>query len=87
VGTGERLRAALTAGLDAATFTSSSSAKNLAEAAGEAGLAFPFAGVAAASIGAITSATLRELGWEPAVEASPSDIGGLVDALLGLLGR
>ncbi len=85
-GTAERLRDVLATGLDAVAFTSSSSVKNLAEAAGEAGLGFPFAGVKAVSIGAITSGTLRELGWEPAAEASPMDIGGLVGAIVAVLG-
>jgi uroporphyrinogen-III synthase/uroporphyrinogen III methyltransferase/synthase len=76
------LRAALEQGIDAATFTSSSSVTHLAAAAKIAGLAFPFAGVAAVSIGPVTTQTLRENGWEPAAEASPSDIPGLVDALV-----
>jgi uroporphyrinogen-III synthase/uroporphyrinogen III methyltransferase/synthase len=46
-----------------------------------AGVAFPFAGVSAISIGPITSQTLRDLGWEPAAEASVSDIPGLIDAV------
>ena len=75
------LRKALAQGIDAATFTSSSSVTHLANAARAAGLAFPFTGVAAISIGPITSQTLREYGWEPAAEASPSDIPGLVAAL------
>jgi len=75
------LRAALEQGIDAATFTSSSSVTHLAEAAKAAGIAFPFAGVAAISIGPVTSQTLREYNWEPAAEASPSDIPGLVEAL------
>jgi uroporphyrinogen-III synthase len=74
----EQLRKALAQGIDAATFTSSSSVNHLAEAAHEAGISWPFAGVAAVSIGPITSQTLRELGWEPAVEASQSDISGLI---------
>ena len=78
----EQLRQALAAGIDAATFTSSSSVTHLAEAAQAAGIRFPFAGVPAVSIGPITSQTLRELGWEPAVEASPSDIPGLIDAVV-----
>lgn len=77
------LRAALAAGIDAATFTSSSSATHLAEAARIAGIAFPFAGVPAISIGPITSATLRELGWEPAAEADRFDIPGLIAATAG----
>lgn len=75
------LRAALEQGIDAVTFTSSSSVTHLAEAARAANIAFPFAGVAAISIGPITSQTLREHGWEPAAEANPSDIPGLVAAL------
>ncbi len=72
-------------GIDAATFTSSSSVTHLAEAARQAGVAFPFEGVAAVSIGPITSQTLREQGWEPAVEASPSDISGLIAAAVRVL--
>ncbi|MGC1463538.1 MAG: uroporphyrinogen-III synthase [Terracidiphilus sp.] len=81
----ERLRIALASGIDAATFTSSSSAAHLAEAARTAGVKFPFKGVAAVSIGPITSQTLRELGWEPAIEASPSDISGLLSATVRVL--
>jgi len=76
----ERLREALDKGIDAATFTSSSSVTHLADAARAAGLDFPFAGVAAISIGPVTSQTLREFGWKPAAEASVSDITGLVEA-------
>jgi len=80
----EQLRAALEKGINAATFTSSSSATHLAEAAREAGVAWPFVGVTAVSIGPITSETLRELGWQPAVEANPSDIPGLIQAVVSL---
>jgi uroporphyrinogen-III synthase/uroporphyrinogen III methyltransferase/synthase len=83
----EQLRRALAAGIDAATFTSSSSATHLAEAARVGGVSFPFAGVPAVSIGPITSQTLRELGWEPAAEARVSDIPGLIDALVQLSRR
>ncbi len=38
--------------------------------------------VPAVSIGPITSQTLRELGWPPAVEAVPSDIPGLIAAVV-----
>jgi uroporphyrinogen-III synthase len=82
----EQLRLALADGIDVATFTSSSSATHLAEAAAAAGIAWPFAGVPAASIGPITSGTLRELGWEPAVEARRSDISGVIAAVVRLLG-
>jgi len=81
------LRAALDQGIDAATFTSSSSVAHLAEAAGAAGIAFPFGGVKAVSIGPITSATLREHGWEPAAEAKPFDIPGLITAVAESLTR
>ena len=79
------LRRALAAGIDVATFTSSSSASHLAEAARAAGIEFPFAGVAAVSIGPVTSQTLRQLGWEPVAEASVSDIPGLIDAVVSVL--
>ena len=87
-----RLRArasarALKEGIDAAAFTSSSSVTHLADAAQKAGIAFPFAGVAAISIGPITSQTLRDLGWEPLAEANPSDVSGLVDAVSLALSR
>jgi uroporphyrinogen III methyltransferase/synthase len=36
-----------------------------------------------ATIGPLASATLRELGFEPAVEASPQTTAGLVEAILG----
>jgi uroporphyrinogen-III synthase len=72
---------ALAQGIDAVTFTSSSSATHLAEAARQAGIAWPLAGVPAVSIGPITSQTLRDLGWESAIEANPSDIPGLVAAV------
>jgi uroporphyrinogen-III synthase len=82
----ERLRSVLAAGIDAVTFTSSSSAKHLADAARAAGIKFPFAGVRAVSIGPVTSQTMRELGWEPSVEADVSDIPGLISAVARLLG-
>ena len=81
----EQLRRAVVGGLDAVTFTSSSSATHLAEAARAAGVAWPFAGVSAVSIGGITSQTLRELGWPPAAEADPSDIPGLIAAVVLVL--
>jgi uroporphyrinogen-III synthase len=82
----EQLRQALASGIDVATFTSSSSVTHLVVAAEAAGIRWPFEGVAAASIGPITSQTLREKGWEPAVEANPSDIPGLIAAVVRLLG-
>jgi uroporphyrinogen-III synthase/uroporphyrinogen III methyltransferase/synthase len=81
-GAQEALVEALKLGVDVATFTSSSSVRNLAEVAREAGIAFPFEGVAAISIGPVTSATLREFGWEPTGEAIASDIPGLIEAVV-----
>ncbi len=75
------LCAAMAQGVDAATFTSSSSAKHLADAARAAGIDFPLIGVRAISIGPVTSQTLRELGWEPAAEAAVFDIPGLIAAV------
>ena len=80
-GASERLKTALAGRIDAATFTSSSSVTHLADAARAAEVGFPFPGVLAVSIGPITSQTLRELGWEPAVEAQVSDIPGLIEAV------
>ena len=81
------LRQALSEGLDAATFTSSSSATHLAEAARAAGVAWPLAAVSAVSIGPITSQTLRALGWPPAAEAEPYDIPGLIASVERVLSR
>jgi uroporphyrinogen-III synthase/uroporphyrinogen III methyltransferase/synthase len=83
----EELRRALAGGIDAATFTSSSSVTHLLGAASAAGISLPLKETVAISIGPITSATLRESGWEPAAEANPSDIPGLVAAVSRLLGR
>jgi uroporphyrinogen-III synthase len=77
---------ALQKGLAAAAFTSSSTVTHLADAARQAKIAFPFAGVAAISIGPITSQTLRDLGWEPAAEATQSDVPGLIQAVALALG-
>ena len=83
----ELLGQALATPIDAATFTSSSTATNLAEAAGKAGIAFPLVGVPAISVGPVTSQTLRDLGWPPAAEADPHDIPGLIAAVAAVLSR
>jgi uroporphyrinogen III methyltransferase/synthase len=63
---------------DYVTFTSSSTVRFfMAATGGRLGAA-----TRVLSIGPITSATLREYGLEPDVEASTHDIGGLVDALV-----
>jgi len=81
----EQLRGALAAGIHAVTFTSSSSVTHLADAARTAGIPWPFEGVPSVSIGPITSHTLRESAWDPAIEANPSDIPGLLAAVAQLL--
>jgi uroporphyrinogen-III synthase len=66
--------------LDAITFTSASTATNLLALLEAASLTLPFA-VTRASIGPITSRTLRELGLPPHLEASEPTIPALVAAL------
>ncbi len=70
---------------DAVTFTSSSTATNFFQLLGEAGICSVPQGIQSISIGPITSATLRELGWEPATEADPHDVDGLVQAVIRAL--
>ncbi len=82
----DKLKSALSVGIDAAAFTSSSTVTHLSYAAARAGIPFPLENVRAVSIGPITSQTLRELGWSPAAEADPSDISGLIAAVALVLG-
>jgi uroporphyrinogen-III synthase len=70
---------------DAATFTSSSTVTNLLALLREAGIEAP-AAMRAVSIGPITSRTLRENRWEPAAEAVPHDLVGLVEAVVRAMG-
>jgi uroporphyrinogen-III synthase len=65
---------------DAITFTSSSTATNLVALMEAGGLALP-PQIVRASIGPITSATLRTLGLPPLIEAAESTTTGLADAL------
>lgn len=69
---------------DAATFTSSSTVTNFFRLLREAGCERPSA-MSAVSIGPVTSQTLRDAGWEPAAEASPHDVAGLVQATVRAL--
>jgi len=64
------------------TFTSSSTAKNFAELLGE-NYREQLTGVNIASIGPVTTTTLRELGLEPTVQAESSNVDGLIDAIVG----
>jgi uroporphyrinogen-III synthase len=64
------------------TFTSSSTAKNFAELLGARGnLARDLAGIQMASIGPVTSSTLRELGLTVDIAAKEFTIPGLVSAI------
>jgi uroporphyrinogen-III synthase len=69
---------------DAAIFTSSSMVTNFFRLTAAAGFERPQL-LRAVSIGPITSATLRDHRWEPAAEADPHDIGGVVAATLRAL--
>ena len=67
---------------DAATFTSSSTVTNFFHLLLAAQIDRPPATLRAISIGPITSQTLRDHNWEPAAEASPHDIPGLISATI-----
>jgi uroporphyrinogen-III synthase len=69
---------------DAVTFTSSSTVTNFLDLLSSAGVPLP-ATLRAVSIGPITTATLRAHQWEPAAQATRSDVPGLVDACVRLL--
>jgi uroporphyrinogen-III synthase len=71
---------------DVITFTSSSTARNLVALLGEIGKKIPV-GIALASIGPITSATLRELRYEPSFEAAEPTIQSLVAGIVEHLSR
>lgn len=66
---------------DAITFTSSSTAQNFAKLVGEDRVAGVLRGIAIASIGPVTSETVRRLGLTVTIEASESTLHGLVRAL------
>lgn len=66
---------------DVVTFTSSSTVTNFFRLLNEANVPAWPTGMAAASIGPITSQTLRHHGIEPSVEATEYTIPGMVDAL------
>jgi uroporphyrinogen-III synthase len=72
---------------DAATFTSSSTVTNFFQLLREAGRETRPKKMLAISIGPVTSRTLREHGWEPAAEADPHDLSGLVEATVVGLNR
>jgi uroporphyrinogen III methyltransferase/synthase len=67
--------------VDWITFTSASTAKNL-HALLPAEMQERVAAMKLLSIGPITSAAMRELGWKPSVEATEHNIDGMIAALL-----
>lgn len=71
---------------DVITFTSASTARNLRALLEAGSLNLP-AEVALASIGPITSQAVRELGYEPAIEAAEPTISALVEAIIRLLSK
>ena len=68
-------------GVDAVTFTSSSSVRNLLELCAAAGVELPRE-VVRASIGPVTSATLREVGYPPDVESTVPKVESLTETLM-----
>ena len=83
---GDRARELLGSGsIDVATFTSSSTVRNLVELLGSDRALLD--GVRIASIGPVTSATARELGLRVEVEASEHTVPGLVQALVLATGK
>ncbi len=70
----------------AITFTSSSAVRHLLELCDAAGMTIPES-AALASIGPITSATLRECGYSVSVEASTAQVEVLASELAGFLRR
>lgn len=73
-------------GLDAITFTSSSSVRNLLELCDAAGVTLP-SSITLASIGPITSQTIRECGYVPHLEAIAADVEVLASQLARFLLR
>lgn len=82
VGAGEKLREALAQGVDAVTFASSSAVDYCLEALGDDGKRL-LAGVTIASLGPLTSATVRRHGLDVAVEAVVPTVERLIEALQG----
>ena len=75
------LQRLLTPSPDVITFTSSSTVSNFAKLAGEQSVRDLLRGVAIASIGPITSATIKEMGLSVTIEAKDSTMSGLVVAI------
>ena len=77
--------------IDVALFTTLVQVVHLLKIAGEAnlqeGVHQAFAQILVGSIGPVTSATMREFGWEPAGEALASDLQRLIDAVVQGIGN
>jgi uroporphyrinogen III methyltransferase / synthase len=65
----------------AITFTSSSTVSNFVKLMGEERMRDTLAGIALASIGPVTSDTVRKLGLQVSIEANPSTMAGLAQAI------
>jgi uroporphyrinogen III methyltransferase / synthase len=78
---GEELQRLLSPPPHVITFTSSSTASNFVKLIGQSSVDEFLKGVATASIGPITSDTLRQLGLAVSIEATESTIAGLVRAI------
>ena len=78
------MKQALEGGVDLVTFTSSSTVENFINLMGN-GYRRKLSGVRFASIGPVTSATLKRFGLKPGVEARVYTIDGLVDAIIKAL--
>ncbi len=76
----EEVLEALREGMDTVTFTSSSTVRNLVTLLGEE--ASLLDGVAAASIGPITSQTMRELGIKVSIESEAASVASLIEAVV-----
>jgi uroporphyrinogen III methyltransferase/synthase len=81
------LREMLTPAPHAIAFTSSSTATHFAQMLGDTPLQEILSGVAIASIGPVTSETLRKLGLRVDIEAKESTIPGLVKAIVSYFTR
>lgn len=84
-GAGERLREALGQGVDAVTFASSSAVEHCLEALGDDAQAL-LSKVAIASLGPLTSDTVRRYGLRVAVEADVPSVEALIEALQAYFG-
>ncbi len=81
-----KLKEAFSEKIDAVTFTSSSTVENFFALLKKAELTLPES-LVLASIGPVTSETIKKFGYEPTLEAKEYTIPGLVSALIDFFGR